>query len=547
MLDLPTQEPISDLPHERALSSIEPATRGVLFDCEDFQVVRKPGPSSFLLITFGSLGMFNETGSLADGRTFWGQELADAPGFAAIGFIAKSRNWFCSPSMEKACKLAATFAAVFETVVAYGSGMGGHGALRWGRLAGAGTAVAFSPQCPVDPALHTGIEIRREHVPQFSFVFVDPALSADQGHAALLAAAAPEIVQIPMFACGHESVRAFATATLGAEMLRLCASGKSDAVWDLANEARRASSIRTVELAMRAIARHPALAQRIFDKHQGRFDPDQKQVFVSALSHTQEQSLRALNSIRHIERPLSGTGSSPLMNVETPRLVHLHIPKTAGTALRAAFEQQSNGALRSFSHWDESEFNAIDPASYDFYSGHFGYHTASRLGGDIVTVLRHPVDRYMSVYYFWRQLYNTGVERSLNTELAARFPIEEFVQIRDQPWLIEEFENRATFQLAYGSSLVHRRQMRLDGLTNDAIFNMALRNLDGFKAVGIQEDMTRFAATIKAAYGIVLDIQKVNVTEERPQVRDISVATRRAIQDWVYMDMELYQQALRMA
>ena len=563
MPDLPMPDvALSDVPIDNASTRIKPNACGLLFDCEDFQVVRRHGQRGFLLITFSSLDIFNESGSLAEGRTFWGQRLADAQDFAAIGFIAKSPDWFCGPSIEKACKLVATFAAVFETVVAYGSGMGGYGALRWGRLAGAGTVVAFSPHYSVDPAvagfdarythafnpaLHTGMEIRREHVPQPSFVFVDPASHADQGHATLLADAVPELVQIPMLACGHECARVFGAPALAAEMLRRCSRGQSNSVQALANQARRVSSIRKVELAMRAISRHPVLAQRIFNKHQDQFETGQKQAFVSALGQVQEHPRHSLVAIPRTERPSSQTGSNLPMNVETPRLVHLHIPKTAGTALRAAFEHQSNGTLRVFSHWDESEFGAVDPASYDFYSGHFGYHTASRLGGDIVTVLRHPVDRYMSVYYFWRQLYNTGIERSLNTELAARFPLEEFVQIRDQPWLIEEFENRATFQLAYGSSLVHRRRMRLDGLTNDAIFNMALRNLDGFKAVGIQENMTRFAAAIKAAYGIVLDIQQVNVTEERRQVQDISVATRRAIQDWVYMDMELYQQALRMA
>ena len=542
-----------DLPYDDAATTIEPIARGLLFDCEDFQVVRRPGPRGFLLITFASR---------ADGRTFWGEGLADAQGFAAIGFVAKSRNWFCSPRLEKACQLVAAFASVFETVIAYGSGMGGYAALRWGRRAGAQSAAAFSPQYSIDPAvvgfdprhahahqpaLHTGMEIQRQHLPRLSYVFVDPAFAADCGHAALLAGATPEIVLIPMFACGHDTVRAFAESALAAEMLNRCALGQSEAVHALANQARRASSIRKVELAMRALGRHPALAQRILDKHQNEFEVGQKQAIESALRQGPRRPPPGPVAARRVDRPSHQTGPSFPMNVETPRLVHLHIPKTAGTALRAAFEQQFNGTLRVFSHWDEGKFGAVDPASYDFYSGHFGYHTASRLGGDIVTVFRHPVDRYISVYYFWRQLYNTSVERSLNTELAARFPIEEFVQIRDQPNLIEEFENRATFQVAYGSGLAHRRQMRLDGLTNDAIYTMASRNLDGFKAVGIQEDMTQFAAAIKAAYGIVLDIQKVNVTKERPQVRDISVATRRAIQNWVYMDLELYQQALRMA
>ncbi len=174
-----------------------------------------------------------------------------------------------------------------------------------------------------------------------------------------------------------------------------------------------------------------------------------------------------------------------------------------------------------------------------------GFVTASRLKCDIVTVLRHPVDRYLSVYYFWRQLYESGVERSLNTELAWKFSLDEFVKIRDQPNLIEEFENRATCQIAYGSGLAQRRQMRQDGLTNDEIFATAVRNLETFTAVGIQEDMTRFADVIATTYGVTLTVEKINVTKQRQEINDLPISTCRAIQDWVYMDLELYQRALR--
>jgi Sulfotransferase family len=249
--------------------------------------------------------------------------------------------------------------------------------------------------------------------------------------------------------------------------------------------------------------------------------------------------------IEEVTPPHRGA-ANPKIVAGNSRIIHLHIPKTAGTALRIAFERQFLGNLRVFPYWDEAKFAAVQPDDYDFYSGHIGFNTAKRLTGDIVTVLRHPVDRYLSVYFFWRQLYETGVERSLNTELAWKFSLDEFVKIRDQPGLIEEFENRATFQIAHGSSLMHRREMRLEGLTNDMIFAAAVHNLDTFKAVGIQENMSRFIEVIASAYGLVLKVERINVTKQRQGVEDLVLSTRRAIQDWVYMDYELYQHALRM-
>ena len=227
------------------------------------------------------------------------------------------------------------------------------------------------------------------------------------------------------------------------------------------------------------------------------------------------------------------------------RLIHLHVPKTAGTALRSAFQTRFAGNLRIFPYWDEAKYANINPNDFDFYSGHFGFDTAAKLDGDMVTVLRHPVDRFLSVYYFWRQLHEARAETSLNTELASKYTLDEFVRITDQPGLIEEFQNRCTFQIAYGSSLNQRRLLRLKGLTNDQIFQLALDNLEKFRVVGIQEDMARFSDATAQAFGVALNIKKINVTVDRPELSSISVSTRKAIQDWVYMDMELYQQALR--
>ncbi|MFO1027588.1 MAG: hypothetical protein U1E70_20615, partial [Acetobacteraceae bacterium] len=64
--------------------------------------------------------------------------------------------------------------------------------------------------------------------------------------------------------------------------------------------------------------------------------------------------------------------------VERPakRIIHLHIPKTAGTALRVAFEGVYGDELRSYPHRDERQYQNFNPDDYDFYSGHFGYRTA---------------------------------------------------------------------------------------------------------------------------------------------------------------------------
>jgi type III secretory pathway component EscV len=87
--------------------------------------------------------------------------------------------------------------------------------------------------------------------------------------------------------------------------------------------------------------------------------------------------------------------------------------------------------------------------------------------------------------------------------------------------------------------------LRLEGLNDDAIFKLAVDNLKKIKVVGIQEQLDKFAQAIANAFGVTIDIPKINVTEERMEVTNISVSTLRRIQGWLYMDMELYQEALR--
>jgi hypothetical protein len=228
-----------------------------------------------------------------------------------------------------------------------------------------------------------------------------------------------------------------------------------------------------------------------------------------------------------------------------PKLVHMHIPKTAGTALRKAIER-SRQNRRIFPHYDERKYVNINVDDYDFFSGHIGYKTASRLGGEIVCLLRHPVDRFVSVYYFWRSLYEKNIENSVNTRLASKYKLDDFVGIREIPSLIEEFYNRMTFQIAYGSMLEHRLALREDGRTDDDIFTMAVENAKKLSVVGVQENITKFSEKLSRKYGLHLDVRQENVTEKRSATFELSTSTISKMQQWVSMDLELFELVRRM-
>jgi hypothetical protein len=524
----------------------------IIFDCDDFQVIQRNGKTDFLLVTFSSLGMFTEFGSMANGKLFWGQKLAEAHNYSAIGFVAKRRHWFCSGEMHSATLLVAEVASSFSAVVAYGSSMGGYASLRWGRQSGASTVLAFAPQYSIDPEVvsrfdrrfeyafepdvHSNMDIQTKHFADKNYIFVDRKVREDNGHIDLIKRKGPHVEVIPLNNCSHECIRIFASTVYADQLINLSIAGDSEKIRALAGQLRRRAPIRAFVLANKMIGSRNETAVRIYEKYNKYFESFQKEELLNRLKI----------GVHSMSNGISPEKIDNVMNEnKKSRIVHIHIPKTAGTALRTAFENEFKGQLRVFPEWDETKYAGVMPDEFDFYSGHIGFETASRLGGDIVTVLRHPVDRFISVYYFWRQLFETGKERSINTQLASKFSLDEFAQLIDQPGLIEEFHNRCTLQIAYGSSLKHRRDIRLQGLNDDDVFNLALNNIKLFKVVGIQEKIGMFADRIENTFGVSLNIEKINVTQGREEVSSISISTRRRIQRWVYMDMELYQEALR--
>lgn len=221
------------------------------------------------------------------------------------------------------------------------------------------------------------------------------------------------------------------------------------------------------------------------------------------------------------------------------RIVHLHIPKTAGTALRSALTRVSG--LRVFPKYGEAEALAAKPADFDVFSGHFGFDTASVIGGDIITVMRHPVDRFASVYYFWRQLYADKVEVTRKTRLASSYDLEGFASLMDEILLIEEFHNRVTWQLACGNLIRHRTEGRDRGLTDDDLLRMAMENVEKMALVGFQDQMDDFTDAFNRRFGFALPLKRVNATRERVAMDDIPHAARRRIQKWLYLDIELYR------
>lgn len=219
------------------------------------------------------------------------------------------------------------------------------------------------------------------------------------------------------------------------------------------------------------------------------------------------------------------------------RLVHIHIPKTAGTSLNVALQQNFPSSRQCYATYSE-EFSKIDITKYDFFAGHIGFDLAKSLNARTITVLRDPIDRFVSVYWFWRQIREQENRPELGPMAAAALSLEEFVERFDSPPMLEEFYDRMTWQL-HSDFRIHQRHKHITVPRADLLAG-AKKNLKTVDVVGRQEDMDGLAAQCKKVLGIEIEVGRTNVTAHRTRKDDMSRILRRRISDWVQLDLELY-------
>jgi hypothetical protein len=251
---------------------------------------------------------------------------------------------------------------------------------------------------------------------------------------------------------------------------------------------------------------------------------------------------RVPSALHHYLRHGFDEGRSPNDATKRRLIVHLHVPKTAGTSIRAAFGVAGKKLLPAGYdfRFDETRHKGIE-----VFSGHFGYHRASTvINGEIITILRDPIERFLSYYYHLVARHNSGAEVSERTILAAKYGIDEFLNIFDCPHIVEDVFNATVWQIAYGSRLRERHEFRSTvAATDDALLALALRNLDNFAIVGFQDELPDFCKAARERYGVELSPRRENANASRVSLDDVPMRTRQKMYRWLYLDIELYKLA----
>ena len=264
---------------------------GVCYSDDEIEVLFRKGDPAYLVVTFAPMSRY------ADGAWYWGKSLADRVDLSVVAFVSRKPNWYPTANVLNALPAVNPILRSYGKIITYGASMGAYAALKMSRALGASTALAFSPQFSIDPAI-TGkdynfarfytpardvdVTIRGFHVAPEAYIFYDPFYTDDATQIGHITRVAPWVSPVPVPSTAHETIRLFLRGTLGKTLLDTVASGDRQALRRLTSQLRRASPTRTATLLGRVVGRRPDLARRIFDKHCGVLgEPEADRIFSS--------------------------------------------------------------------------------------------------------------------------------------------------------------------------------------------------------------------------------------------------------------------------
>ena len=219
-------------------------------------------------------------------------------------------------------------------------------------------------------------------------------------------------------------------------------------------------------------------------------------------------------------------------------LIFLHVPKSAGTTLNRLIELEypifdMYSVDPVLSQWSRAHLWRLSQGRlklFRVFKGHmpFGLHKILPQPATYITVMRDPVERVISAYYFMS-----------NYKLHPNY-----WKFRHEGWTLEDFvrlsprENVQTKMIAGAD---------YDIRCTEEILAKAKENLKHFSVVGLTERFEESLALMKLRFGWKLkSYSSFNVTRTRPKKRDLPQSTLDLIAERNRFDMELYDSAAKM-
>ena len=219
-------------------------------------------------------------------------------------------------------------------------------------------------------------------------------------------------------------------------------------------------------------------------------------------------------------------------------IIFLHVPKTAGTTLNRLIELE----------YPISQMYSVDPVLFEWSAAHlwklpqarlgkmrmfkghmlFGLHEVLPQPATYITVLRDPVERTLSAFYYMRS-----------------YKLHPFYwKLRRKNWTLEEYVERTTRDNVQCKILAGAEY---HGPCTPEILEKAKQHMDRhFSVVGLSERFEESLALMKLRFGWQLKpYSTFNVTRSRPKKGDLAQSTLDLILERNSFDVELYRLAVQ--
>jgi len=218
--------------------------------------------------------------------------------------------------------------------------------------------------------------------------------------------------------------------------------------------------------------------------------------------------------------------------------IFLHIPKTAGSTMNNILMRMYRPEQRHFFSLGDSMATAMgrfknlpasQKAAIKLLYGHFefGIHQYLPQPAHYFTLLRDPLERYISDYYFILKnpahpLYTAATERNLNV-----------VDLIESGLALDNVQTRTL-----AGRISHRQE-----LCPPAALEQAKENLrNHFVVVGLTEEFDKTLLLLQYHLGwSAVHYKRENVNRQRPRRRPFSPAILKKLTRYTELDQEIYQ------
>lgn len=223
------------------------------------------------------------------------------------------------------------------------------------------------------------------------------------------------------------------------------------------------------------------------------------------------------------------------------KLLFDHVPKTGGTSLVTLLEKivGQNHIISVLGENARLACERLKDATV--IAGHMSFYPGEILDPDrySLTLLRHPVDRVLSAYGFFRNNPNALITKSVH--LASQMDFEAYLNCEESV-VRDEVSNAQTNHYCY---LGYDRS---DNYSDDQKLSAAKSALEKFDLVGIIDQYEDFVDILcfEQKWPPVLDIPHDNITVRRQEVSDISAHLQTRLRALNELDIELYEHARKL-